>query len=400
MRLLHFSDLHIGMENYGRVDPATGLSTRLADFLAALDQVVAYALSNAVDLVVFSGDAYKTRDPSPTHQREFAKRVRRLTEAGLPVFLLVGNHDLPNATGRAHSVEIFSTLNVPGVHVARTLDTYRVETRSGPLQIVALPWVIRGNLLTKDDYKNLPLGKLDERVVEKIAGMVAAEIENLDPATPTILCAHGSVEGATYGSERSIMLGQDIIIPKSIINNPAFSYVALGHIHKHQMVHETPPAIYAGSLERIDFGEEHDEKGFVVVDIDERHKATWQFVPIAARRFITIVVDAGYDDPTDALLQAIAHRDVRDAVVKVIVRARTDVSLREDEIRRALTDAYYIAAIVRETERTVRSRLGDLAVEQLTPLDALQAYLKAKDVPEARVQALLERARTLITGQG
>ncbi len=32
MRLLHFSDLHIGMENYGRVDPATGLSTRLGDF--------------------------------------------------------------------------------------------------------------------------------------------------------------------------------------------------------------------------------------------------------------------------------------------------------------------------------------------------------------------------------
>src|SRR5512136_37689 len=100
MRLLHFADLHIGMENYGRVDPATGLSTRLADFLAVLDQVVEYALSNEVDLVVFAGDAYKTRDPNPTHQREFAKRIRRLTDAGLPVFLLLGNHDLPTPAGR------------------------------------------------------------------------------------------------------------------------------------------------------------------------------------------------------------------------------------------------------------------------------------------------------------
>ena len=36
MRILHFSDLHIGVESYGRVDPETGLSTRLRDFLATL----------------------------------------------------------------------------------------------------------------------------------------------------------------------------------------------------------------------------------------------------------------------------------------------------------------------------------------------------------------------------
>lgn len=400
MRLLHFADLHIGMENYGRVDPATGLSTRLADFLARLDQVVDYALANAVDLVVFAGDAYKTRDPNPTHQREFARRLRRLSDAGLPLFLLVGNHDLPNAAGRAHSVEIFATLNVPGVYVARVPGTTRIETRHGPIQVVALPWVVRGSLLSRDDYKNLPITRLNERVVEKIAILVTDEIERLDRSIPAILCAHGSIEGATYGSERSIMLGQDIVIPKSVINDPAFSYVALGHIHKHQVVHESPPAVYAGSLERIDFGEERDDKGFVLVDIDAQHKAAWRFVPVNARRFLTIAVDAGYNDPTDALLQAIAHHDVRNAVVKLIVRAKTDISLREDEIRRALTDAYFVAAIARESERSVRNRLGDVAVEQLTPLSALQAYLNAKAVPPERVQALLERARTLITGQG
>jgi exonuclease SbcD len=384
------------MENYGRVDPTTGLSTRLGDYLAVLDQVIDYALANDVDLVVFSGDAYKTRDPNPTHQREFAKRIRRLVDNGLPVFLLVGNHDLPNALGRAHSVEIFDTLGVQHVHVARTPGVQRIATRRGPVQIVALPWVIRSNLLTRDDYKNLPLDKLDSIVVEKIARAMTAAVNELDRNAPAILCAHGSIEGATYGSERSIMLGQDIIIPKSIVNNPAFSYVALGHIHKHQVVNDDPPAVYAGSLERIDFGEEHDAKGFVVVDVDERNKATWRFVPVKARRFLTIAVDAGYEDPTDVLLRAIAHQDVKDAVVKAIVQARTDVSLREDEVRRALADAYFIAALVRETERTVRSRMGNLAVEQMTPLDALQAYLKAKEVPEKRAQALVEHARDLL----
>ena len=115
MRILHFSDLHIGVENYGRIDPETGLSTRLGDFLAALDQVVDFALTQQVDLVLLAGDAYKGRDPSQTHQREFARRLSRLSGAGIPTFLLVGNHDLPNATSRANAVEIFPTLQVPNV---------------------------------------------------------------------------------------------------------------------------------------------------------------------------------------------------------------------------------------------------------------------------------------------
>ncbi|MEE8163877.1 MAG: hypothetical protein V3T92_07765 [Anaerolineae bacterium] len=81
VKLLHFADLHLGVENYGRIDPATGLSTRLMDFLRAYDQVVDYALENDISLVVFAGDAYRTRDPNPTYQREFAKRIHRLSTA-------------------------------------------------------------------------------------------------------------------------------------------------------------------------------------------------------------------------------------------------------------------------------------------------------------------------------
>ena len=106
MRILHFSDLHIGVENYGRIDPETGLSTRLGDFLDSLEQVVEFALNEGGDLVLLAGDAYKGRDPTQTHQREFAKRLNRLSQAGIPTFLLVGNHDLP-AASRAASDLVF-----------------------------------------------------------------------------------------------------------------------------------------------------------------------------------------------------------------------------------------------------------------------------------------------------
>ena len=95
IRMLHLADLHIGMENYGRIDPATGIHGRVLDFLRCFDEVIEYGLAHDVDLVIFAGDAFKTRDPSPTYQREFARRIKRLSNAGVPTILLVGNHDLP-----------------------------------------------------------------------------------------------------------------------------------------------------------------------------------------------------------------------------------------------------------------------------------------------------------------
>jgi exonuclease SbcD len=131
MKIIHFADLHLGVECYGRIDPASGLSTRFLDFLASFDRLVDYALEKKVDLVLFCGDAYKSRDPSQTQQREFARRIKRLSDGGISVFLLVGNHDLPNAIGRATTTEIFNTLSVENVHVANRPDIYKVQTRGG-----------------------------------------------------------------------------------------------------------------------------------------------------------------------------------------------------------------------------------------------------------------------------
>ena len=85
IRCMHFADTHFGVETYGRLDPATGLNTRLLDFRNSLCRAIESALQEGVHLALFAGDAYKSRDPSQTHQREFALCIRRLTEAGVPV---------------------------------------------------------------------------------------------------------------------------------------------------------------------------------------------------------------------------------------------------------------------------------------------------------------------------
>src|SRR5258708_32143065 len=94
MKLLHFADAHIDMANYGRHDPETGLPLRVLDFLKSLDTIVDAAIFEKVDMVIFAGDAYKDRSPAPTFQREWGRRIMRLSQAKIPTLLLIGNHDI------------------------------------------------------------------------------------------------------------------------------------------------------------------------------------------------------------------------------------------------------------------------------------------------------------------
>jgi exonuclease SbcD len=400
IRLLHFSDLHLGVENYGRLDPSTGLSTRLGDFLHALDSVVDYALAEDVHLVVFCGDAYHTVHPSPTNQREFARRIRRLSEAGIPVFLLIGNHDLPLATGKAASIEIFDTLDVPNVTMESVVGTHRIETKAGPMQVVALPWPVRSHFLARTQLKGMTTDQINQELATLVTKLVRREIDDLDPELPTLLAAHVTVFGAeaSYGTGTSVFRGQDVIIPQSLLANPAFDYVALGHMHKHQVLREAhPPVVYPGSVERIDFGEEKEQKGFVLVEL-EKGEARYEFVPLDVRDFLTIEVKARGDDPTSEVLEHIASHDIRDKVVRLIVRltAEQEPQFRDNEVFRALADAFYVAAVVKDVERPVRLRIGGRNYEEMTALQILETYLNTKDLPRDRTEVLLSHAQELL----
>ena len=406
LRILHFSDLHIGVENYGRIDPSTGLSTRLGDFLGSLDEVVEFALTQGVDLVLLAGDAYKGRDPSQTHQREFASRLFRIASAGIPVFLLVGNHDLPNAGSRANAVEIFPTLQVPNVIIGDNLQTYLVQTPVGPLQVVAVPWPRRGRLLTREESRGLTIDEVRAEIEGRMTQAIGQRVSELDPGIPAILTGHVTINGSTVGTERSMMLGNDHVLLASAVHRPELEYVALGHIHKHQVLRrESPIVAYSGSLQRVDFSEEADEKGFCVVELDPaalqgQRLVDFQFQPVNARRFVTVdvTIAPGEPDPAAAVLRAIARHEVTDAVVRVRIRlpAEAEPLLREGAIREALHSAHYIAAVSREVEGTRRTRLSSGESEGLQPLQALRIYLEGRDADPQRAERVMQYAEELI----
>ncbi|MCC7371766.1 MAG: exonuclease SbcCD subunit D [Chloroflexi bacterium] len=401
IKLLHIADVHIGMENYGRINPETGLNTRLHDFLDTLDEAVNRAIEDEVDAVVVAGDVYKSRDPSPTHQREFARRILKLIRANVEVILVPGNHDTPMAAGRATSLDIFRTLELPGVTVLRTMATARVQTRHGPLQIVALPWLTRSTFLAHEDFKNLGLDEL----MQQMAGMIDTRLQELsaelDPSLPTALVGHAHVFGARVGAERLLTLGNDPMLNVSMLDLPNIGYYALGHIHKHQqVVSGQRPVVYSGSINRVDFSEEDERKGFVLVEL-QPGKSEWQFVPVKARPFLTIRCEPMTDSPMEEVSRAIlrAGPKLPGSIVRLQLagpRSRIQ-ALDERELRHQLADAHYVIPIQREYTDEARIRIAGADLQGRSPLELLALYFeRQQSVTSDRREQLLARARGLM----
>ena len=380
MKFLHIADIHLGMENYGRIDPSTGLHTRLKDFIKCFSFAIDIALEEKVDLVIFTGDAYKNSNPNPTHQREFARQIYRLSEAKIPVVMINGNHDNPLSFGKATSLDIFDTLNVSGVKVVTEPELFNIETKAGPVQNFGLPWPTKNLFLAKEEYKDFTYEEVTKEIQKRASKKIKKYARMMRPGTPAIFAAHLAAAEATYsGSERSAIIGRDPVFFTQVLAQKEFDYVALGHIHKFQdlNLNNHPPVVYPGSIERINFGEEKDDKGFCLVNI-EGGKTSYEFISLPARKFITVdAVISKEQDPTNALIEEIEKYDLSESVVRVFY---TMPAGREDlldfkRINSALERAFLVTTIAKKSKPMERLQRAEIS-ENLGMLEAMDKYIK------------------------
>lgn len=405
--ILHFADAHIDIANYGRHDPASGLPMRVMDFLKSLDVIIDTAIAEKVDLVLFAGDAYKDRQPAPTFQREWGRRIMRLSRAGIPTLLLIGNHDLSPSLGRAHALESFDTLDVPHVRVLDKPQFLAPDELEGlPLQVIALPWISRSGLMAHLDLPASDPARIYEELETRLRELVEGWLAQADPSLPVVMTAHASVQGAKYGGERSVMLGGDLVLAGSLVKDPRLDYVALGHIHKAQNLNEEghPPVIYPGSIERVDFGEVQDEKYFVIAHVQRGEtQVEWRRLE-GIRPFFDCRLrldsadsDASVSERLRAALPKPEH--IPGAILRLSVEYPRDAEALIDEasLREYTRDAFEFLLVKRPIVES-RIRLPqDSAIGSLTPLELLELYWRAGHADNQEIEALSKLAETVIT---
>lgn len=347
IRFIHTADIHFGMENYGRIDPETGIHTRLLDFERALNACVEKALVENVDFFLFCGDAYKTAHPSPTQQRLLFRCFLRLFEANIPLVIIVGNHDNPFSFGKAHALELFGQLPLEGFHVIAKPTTLMLNTKSGPVQIVGIPWPSRTNLALNNAPSSSAI-ELTNYMSSALSTMIRDFASKLDPHLPAILASHLTVSSGIFsGSEKRAIYGTDpVLLPSQLAIEP-FDYIALGHLHRHQNLNPKgyPPIVYAGSIERVDFGERKEDKGFCLVSLLSKGETSYQFITSPMRPFVQIEVDlAGTQSHTNALIDAINRVNIDSSIVKIVYHVPASVKDRIDStaIQQACSNAHHM----------------------------------------------------------
>jgi exonuclease SbcD len=402
IKVLHLSDIHMGSGfSHGRINANTGLNTRLEDFVNTLSLCIDRALKDQVDLLIFGGDAFPDATPPPYVQEAFARQFRRLVDAGIPTVLLVGNHDQHAQGLGGASLNIYRTLGVPGFIVGDTINTHTIATQNGKVQVITLPWLTRSSLMTRQETDGLSMAEINGLLTERLSVVLEAEIRCLDPHLPTILLAHLMADNATLGAERLLAVGKGLTIPLALLQRPCFDYVALGHVHRHQNLNKfnDPPIIYPGSIERVDFSEEKEDKGYVMVDL-ERGNVQWEFCPLPVRNFLTIEIDLSkVNEVQVALKKAIAKHNIQDTVVRLIYKIRSEQLDLVDisQLHSALSAAHTYTIQPELVSQLAKPRIPELsAYNSIDPMDALRTYLNNREELKDIASSMLEAAEKLL----
>jgi exonuclease SbcD len=385
VRLLHTADLHLGLTRYGT---STGAgNTRVLDFRATLDRLVNEAISHGAAVVVLAGDTFNSRRESPEDRAAFTRAIRRLTEAGITVIIVPGNHDGMTTVGDegSHALRYLAELALPGVHVMTRPEIIDVQTGAGPLSLTALPYPHKRAF-------DEPLRHLDpdERVLEagrRLERAIATLAESLSGDAPRLFVGHLTVGGSTAGSEVSMKFTWDVAIRGDVL--APWDYGALGHIHRRQPIPGTN-AHYAGSPEYIDFAEVNDPKGFLLVDVIRGRKPTVQHITSGARPMQVVTL---HD-----VEQALRAEQVilPGAIVKLIVDTggRPKPSALNALVARARGQGASFVKL--DVVRPAAAPEQRLPVEGLDVLEATRAYLVAKGHPE---EPAMTAARQLVAAQ-
>jgi len=409
-KILHFADAHIDIATYGRRDPTSGLPLRVHDFLNSLDELIDTAINEKVDCVLFAGDAYKDQNPAPTYQREWGVRIMRLSEAGIPTLLLVGNHDISPAAGRAHALAEFATLQVPHVMILdqptfisrEVLSQLAPEGKSLDFQLIALPWISRSAMAASLEIGTRDTETLYKALEDKLTQDLENWLKDADPDTPTVLVAHASVEGAVYGGERSVSLGRDFILPKSIAADPRLDYTALGHIHQKQELNPKnhPPVVYPGSIERVDFGEAGDKKYFLIADVEKgKTKLDWRELK-DIRPFVDLHLKLESNEDITGQIRTIlpTEKELEGTVLRLVLEyPRAWEPLLDEAAIRELAKGTFEFHFQKAPIYEPRLRLEkDQAIGELSPHELLDAYWRVSGTPEDEIQELNQLAREIL----
>jgi len=386
MRVVICGDTHIGAV-FGLGCPnKIGGNTRVDDYEKTLNYIVDYAIENKVDVFIQTGDVFENRNPDPTHMHIFSKALKRLSLANITSAIIMGNHDYirsnNNFTSAISSLAAKDYSNVRIVLEPEVLKFY--DKKKGGANIILLPYRDRRMYGGKNIKEDSALYEME----------VKSLLKTCDEKIPTIAVGHNFFYQGSYND----FGGTEVLV--RIDSFDGCDMITMGHYHKFKILRKTSPiAIYSGSMERLNFGDENIDKYFI--DYNTKTKET-KIIKSPSRRLNDISIDlskCSNDDFQETLNKRIGAIDLDDSIVrlKIIIKDKLMYFVSKNSIEKKLYDAgaFFVSRITVEPifTRVIRD---DAILKHKNDLSMFSAFLDDQSIDDSDKELILTEVKKII----
>lgn len=356
MKIIHFSDTHLGYGEYTKVDAASGINQRELDVYAAFKQAVDLILKKKPDLVIHAGDLFDSPRPNNRAIHIALSELQRLSAKGIPTVIISGNHSTPRI---ATSGSIFEALTIlPNIYPVYKKRYEKIKIEETAVHIVPH---------TSSDAD------------------LSAELKKVKPDPNMKFNILGLHAGLTLDAVYKMGEFSELIIPGKILSRfKDFDYIALGHWHRFLPLKGIPNAYFSGSTERFTFREEGYPKGVVFADLA---KHTAEFFPLKVREMLKLGPINCTKKDASQILDKIGKLKTQNKIEGKIVQLKlenltraTYIQLDLREIRALLAEAFHLDIHPELVPESGSGSSTEAAIGAL-PLE-FERFLAGLDLPE------------------
>ncbi|MAY40856.1 MAG: exonuclease subunit SbcD [Oceanospirillaceae bacterium] len=374
MRVLHTSDWHLGQHFIGK--------SRLAEHQKFVQWLVAKIKENQIDAVIIAGDVYDTGSP-PSYARElYNELVVQINQQGCQLIVLGGNHDSVSTLNESKgllkhlSAEVIASVDAEAKNQVITLK----ESTGKPGAILcAIPYLRPRDLMqSKADQsakdKAQALGSAIADHYQTIYALAEKKREELGLDIPIIATGHLTAMGVkSSDSVRDIYVGNLEAFPASAF--PPADYIALGHIHRPQIVAQSEHIRYCGSPIPLSFDEIGSQKQVLIAEFDDN--ALVSVEPLHIPMFQPMQVIKGDLASIEAQLAALNHpAEALPIWLSVEVEAQDYLNDLTQRVEQLTADLNVEVLLLRRARKQRRSELTQQSKETLSELNAYEVFDK------------------------
>ena len=381
MRILHTADWHVGRTIRGQ--------SRHAEHEQVLDDLVALARREAVDLVLVAGDVFDSAAPSPEAEALVWRTLLALHDAAGAVVVIAGNHDHPRRFQAIRPVMAELGITVLG-EVVRPDDGGTLECTLGGerVRLALLPFCSPRHLVRAAELMELDASGAAGQYRDQVRAILEVLTGGFDADAVNVVVAHGMVRGGQVGGgEREAQtFFEDYWIDADAFG-PAASYVALGHLHRTQRIPAPSPLWYPGSPLQVDFGEQGRDTNALVVEARAGVPVEVRPVPVTGGTELRTVTGTLAELAELAALPGAGATPDGDAWLRVVVTEPPRPGLAA-EVRDLLgTRVVEVRVEQPRTDRPDRAR----PERGLAPHELFTRYLHEQDAHDPRLVELFTR---------